>query len=113
MAGNLEEKAGSSITCAATGSTSSLNNGAAVAATAGGGNLTNSTGLNYSTIARLTAACATNPGEGVRVSLYLVRVADGTNAATADTSTPYISPNCFVGYLYWPGTATATTYIMD
>ena len=76
-------------------------------------NLTNSSGLNFTVIARLTAQVATNPGEGVTISLYLVPIADGTNAATVDTSTPYISPNYFVGYFDWPGTSTGTNYIMD
>lgn len=110
MAGNLKEQTGST-TVTANANGGSCSNGAAITG-APTKNLTNSTNFDNMVTAVLTAQVGTNPGENTTISLYLVPIAGGT-AATVDGSTPYISPNYFVGYFYWPGTGTATNYIMD
>lgn len=109
--GTLKEIAGSTTICVASGSGTIANAAAQIANATG--NLVNSTNLDFQATARLTAAAGSSPTEGMTVSLYLVPKADGTNVAAVDTSTPFLSPNYFVGYFYWPLASGATSSIMD
>lgn len=110
MPGVLKEQQGSTTACVTSGG--SLVTSAAVIAN-GASNLTNSTNLDTTVLARLVAAAASAPAQGATVSLYLVPIADGTNPAGVDTATPFFNPNYFVGNFVWPAAASATSQRMD
>jgi hypothetical protein len=110
MAGTLKELIGTSGGTASGGSL--IANGAASIAN-GIGNLVNSTNLDFSVNARLSAKCSGGaPVQGTTTSLYLVPVPDG-NAGSVDTPTPYFSPNYLAGNFYWPSSGTIGPFTMD
>ena len=113
MAGTIKELAyASNPIVTANGVTTAVASGACVAAN-GTANLTNSSALCRKATARLIMTPSAAPSEGTTVALYLVPIADGSNTATVDTSTPYISPNYFVGNFYWSAASGTTQEYMD
>lgn len=110
MPGDLKLKAGSTTACVTSGG--SLSNGAAGIAN-GASNLVNATNLDQVATARLVGAAGAAPTQGTTVALYLVPIADGTNGAGVDTTTPYFNPNYFVGNFVWPAASSASSQRMD
>ena len=106
----LKQLAGSTTNCVTSGGGVSS---AAAAAANGASNLVNSTNLDFMATARLTAAAGSTPTQGATVSLYLVPKADGSSVAAVDATTPFFSPNYFVGFFYWPLASGASSSIMD
>ena len=84
MPGTQKLQQGSTTTCVSSGST--ITSGHLVAAN-GASNLTNSTNLDYTATAMLTATPASAPAVGTTITLYHVPT-NGSNAGTVDTSTP-------------------------
>lgn len=110
MAGNLTLKQATAVTLVSSGGTVTS---AAAAAANGAANITNSTTLAPIWSFRLVSAAASAPVQGTTVSLYLVPLLDGSNAAGVDTSTPYFNPNYFAGNFVWPAASAATSQRMD
>jgi hypothetical protein len=77
------------------GNGSALANGAAVLAN--DANLANQTNLDLRAMFELVGGFGVAPVAGSALELYLVPAPDGTNFADADTSTPYLAINHYVG----------------
>lgn len=110
MAGDLKLKAGSTTACVTSGG--SISSGAAGIANSAS-NLVNSTNLDDTVTARLVGAAGSAPVQGTTVGLYLVPKSDGATLAGVDASTPYFSPNYFVGNFVWPAASSASSQVMD
>lgn len=104
MAGNIKEQSGTHTQVQATGS-SALSNGNAVAcATA---NVANGTNFDQLVNFVLLTGFGVSPAAGAEIQLYLVPELDGSTFADADTSTPYLNPNHYVGS-FWVTLAQTT-----